>query len=266
LEIKVGSGAMTDNHIHIGQFEDVYYEPQEITEIVMSAGMEGLAFSSTTSCVENIRYAEVEKEILNFLKGISLSPEIIRPFFWYVPDYIDQGVNIQGAFNAVPYKGIKIHPYINNWDFNDNRHMEMLYSLFDYAAKNSLPVLIHTGHSGVDSADRFERFINEYGEARCILAHCRPLDVTVRMLGKYNNVFCDTAFVPEEDIRLIIHAGYGEKIIFGTDFPVTHYFNTNYPQEGEKSAVTLREQYPKDMQMIDILNMALPVKRTDLKL
>jgi predicted TIM-barrel fold metal-dependent hydrolase len=39
----------------------------------------------------------------------------------------------------------KIHPYLHNWDFNDTRHMETLHSLFEYAARNNVPALIHTG-------------------------------------------------------------------------------------------------------------------------
>jgi uncharacterized protein len=239
---------MTDNHIHIGQFEDIYYDPHEIVDIVMSSGMEGLSFSSTTSCVENVKYTEIEKEIVNLLAGISYSFEIVRPFFWYIPDYMDQGIGIQNAFSVVPYKGIKIHPYANHWDFEDNRHIEILHNLFDYAAKNSLPVLVHTGNSGIDSADKFEQFFKEYKKTQCILAHCRPLNITVRMLKEYSNVFCDTAFVSEEDILHIINSGYREKIIFGTDFPITHYFKTKYPREGENPEITLIEQYKEDIQ------------------
>jgi len=242
---------MTDNHIHIGQFEDIYYDGLEVVETVMSCGMDGLAFSSTTSCVDDVRYLDVEREIQNFLKQARYDSEIVRPFFWYIPDYIDQGINIQSAFNAVPYKGIKIHPYINHWDFEEKRHMEILHNLFDYAARNSLPVLIHTGHSGIDSADRFERFFKEYKKVQCILAHCRPLDITVKMLKEYNNIFCDTAFVSKEDILHIINSGYREKIIFGTDFPITHYFKTKYPREGENSAITLIEQYKEDIFVFD---------------
>lgn len=237
---------MIDNHVHIGQFENIYYDGLEVVETVMACDMDGLAFSSTTSCVDGVSYLDVEREIQTLLKQIRYDTEKARPFFWYIPDYIKQSIGIQSVFNSVPYKGIKIHPYINHWDFDDKRHIETLHSLFDYAAKNDLPVLIHTGCSGIDSADRFERFFCEYREARFILAHCRPLDVTVKMLKKYKNVFCDTAFVPEADLRYIINAGYREKIIFGTDFPVTHYFRTKYPKKGENPTITLREQYTKD--------------------
>jgi len=238
---------MTDNHIHIGQFYDVYYDPVEITDIVMSADMEGMSFSSTSSCIENILYSEIEKEIMCLLSHVSYTVEIIRPFFWYIPDYIKQTITVESVFENIPYKGIKLHPYIQNWDFNDMRHMEALHDLFDYAAGKELPVLIHTGHSGIDSANRFERFIDEYRSVKCILAHCRPLDITIKMLEKYNNVYCDTAFVSQEDIKRIASLGFKDKIIFGSDFPVTHYFRIKNPNSSDSSQISLREQYAEDI-------------------
>ena len=53
---------MTDNHIHVGQFEDVYYNPIEVTDVVMSAGMDGMSFSSISSCIDAIKYSDIEKE------------------------------------------------------------------------------------------------------------------------------------------------------------------------------------------------------------
>jgi len=237
---------MRDNHVHIGQFDNVYYEPLEVTEVVMSAGMEGMSFSSTSSCKDNVQYSEIEKEIAAFLSRVSYTAETIQPFFWYNPDYINQNIAVEDAFTGIPYKGIKIHPYAQNWDFNDKRHMKTLHGLFDYASRNSLPVLIHTGNSGVDSADRFERFMSEYHNAKCILAHSRPLDVTIELLKKYGNVYCDTSFVPKADIRQIAFSGFKDKIIFGSDFPITHFFKNKYQNHPDGSPVSMEEQYAED--------------------
>jgi len=236
-----------DTHTHIGRFDEIYYEPLKIVETVMSCGIREMWFSSTTSCADNIRYTDVEKEIQSLLASISYSPEAVRPLFWYSPEYIAQGVTMESACSAIPYKGIKLHPYINHWDFADSRHMETLHSLFDRAAKKALPVLIHTGESGTDSADRFESFFAEYKTVRFVLAHCRPLDATLSMLEKYPNVCCDTSFVPDEHIRQLISAGCGDRILTGTDFPITHYFRTKYPLADGDANITLMEQYKHDI-------------------
>ena len=238
---------MTDSHVHIGQYEDRYYDPLEVMDIVMSAGMEGMSFSTTSSCKDNILYQEIEREISSFLSRISYTAEIIRPFFWYIPDYIDQNITIESALTGIPYKGIKIHPFAHSWDFNNIRHMDTLHSIFDYGSRNNLPVLIHTGNNSIDSADRFERFMHEYHDTKCILAHCRPLDMTIELLKKYPNVYCDTAFVPLANIRHIIASGLASKIIFGSDFPITHFYATKYQNSGDNVRISLKEKYAEDI-------------------
>lgn len=238
---------MRDEHIHIGQFEDVYYDPVEILDIVMSAGMEGMAFSTVTSCVNNIPYTDIEKEIQSFLNRIPYCSTVVHPFLWFTPNYIYQNITIESMFEGLPYQGIKLHPYAHNWCFDNIQHMEALQSIFDYASRNDIPILIHTGYNESDRADRFEQFIREYHSVKCILAHCRPFDITIRMLQEYTNVYCDTAFVEMSKITEIASLGLQEKIIFGSDFPITHYFRSRYPKSHKDSLILLKEQYFEDI-------------------
>ena len=245
---------MIDSHVHIGQFEDVYYDPLEVVDIVMTTApgiIDGLAFSSTTSCVEGVAYRRVETEIQKLLAAMPCAAANVRPYFWFIPDYIEQGVSIENAGGGIPYRGIKLHPYAHQWDFNNSRHLESLRRLFDYAGLHRLPVLIHTGNSGVDSANRFEPFFTEYPQTQFILAHCRPFETARTMIAKYSNVYGDTAFMPGDALRGFAASGLKHKIIFGTDFPITHYFRTKFPRPDETAAITLKEQY-EDMLNIDI--------------
>jgi hypothetical protein len=60
---------MTDTHIHIGQFKEIYYTAEEVFNVVFASGsIDHLVFSSTTSCVEGIVYGAVAAEIENALK------------------------------------------------------------------------------------------------------------------------------------------------------------------------------------------------------
>jgi hypothetical protein len=67
------------------------------------------------------------------------------------------------------------------------------------------------------------------------------------MLRKYPNVYCDTAFAPEERVARIVEAGFASRIILGSDFPVTNYFRTKYPGVNEEPPISLQEQYAKDV-------------------
>jgi predicted TIM-barrel fold metal-dependent hydrolase len=232
---------MKDYHIHIGQFEETYYNPVEVLQIVLNAGIEKCLYSSTSSCITGIKYQQVEKEIAATVK--IFDPDIMQALLWFTPDYIKQEITIDNAFNNLPYRGIKLHPRAHKWDLNDKQHLDCLHLLFGFANDYHLPVLIHTGEDGFENPDFFEPFFAEYKKATTILAHCRPIDKALEMLKKYDHVKGDTAFVSKENIQSIIDNGYKDRLLTGTDFPITHYFATKY----KNSSKSLEEQYQEDI-------------------
>jgi predicted TIM-barrel fold metal-dependent hydrolase len=237
---------MTDIHVHIGQFKEIYYTAEEVFDAVFAGGsIDRFVFSSTTSCVEGVLYDTVVAEIEAALK--LYGPEKTAPLFWFNPAYLEQGINIEQIMDDLPYQGFKLHPLINNWDFENPDHIKALRKAFDYAAQNELPVLIHTGEGDVHSPDRFQAFFGLYPTVQFILAHSRPAETTITMLQKYSNVYCDSSFAPEESLQKITVAGFASRILFGTDFPITHYFRTKYPPQASVPVITLQEQYREDM-------------------
>ena len=240
---------MTDNHIHIGQYEEIYYEPLEILTIVQNKGITEIVYSSTTSGKDGVKYNEVYSEIASV---VSVFPhESYKPYLWFVPSYIDEGLTLEKAFSDLPYKGIKLHTFLNNWDFTEKKQERCLHEMFAFAQDKNIPVLIHTGPNGVDAPDRFEMFFAKYPKTKIILAHCRPIEEAVIMLKKYPNVYGDTAFVPEEWIRLLIMNNTENKIVTGSDFPITHYSKTHFFNDNGEN-ITLEEQYQTD---IDTMKM-----------
>jgi hypothetical protein len=240
---------LPNTHIHIGQFKEIYYAAEEVFDAVFTyAGIDRLVFSSTTSCAQGVQYGAVAAEIEAALKHYG--PEKTAPLLWFNPVFIDQGINIEQTMNDLPYQGLKLHPLSNNWDFGNQNHDKALRTLFDYAAQNKMPVLIHTGEGDVQSPDRFQAFFGLYPTVRFILAHSRPAHTTIIMLQKYANVYCDSSFAPEESLQKIAAAGFASRILFGSDFPITHYFKTKYPPQGSNSIPTLREQYREDTAQI----------------
>ena len=153
---------MIDSHIHIGQFYEEYYEVNKIFDVIFSNGkIDGIVYSSTSSCIPNVKYDFVQNEIASAIKKYPAN--VATPLFWFVPDYINQEITIETAMNEFPYGGFKLHPYGNEWNFeNDTKQCEILHEIFDYADKRKMRVLIHTGESGVDRPSRFERFFGEY--------------------------------------------------------------------------------------------------------
>jgi predicted TIM-barrel fold metal-dependent hydrolase len=239
---------MTDTHIHIGQFEEVYYKPREILQILSDNGITESVYSSTTSGKEEVRYNEIRTEIEEALSGFPC--DTYKPYLWYIPSYIDEGLQIEKTMFELPYKGIKIHPFANNWDFSQKKHIRCLHSLFSFAQDENLPILIHTGPNGVDAPNVFEAFFAKYKKVKIILAHCRPIEDAVKMIRKYSNVYGDTSFVSEEGMHILIKSGVGNKILTGTDFPITHFWTTHIQNKN----ISLISQYQDDVKTMERFN------------
>jgi predicted TIM-barrel fold metal-dependent hydrolase len=127
------------------------------------------------------------------------------------------------AFDSLPYAGLKLHPRAQFWDMADAGHLDILHALFAFADCRAMPALIHTGPDKHDEAGLFRAFFGKYPHVRFILAHARPLEQTLSLMAEHANVYCDTAFVPKTHIRRIAMSGFAERILPGSDFPITHY-------------------------------------------
>ena len=251
---------MTDFHVHIGQWYDIYYEPQSVIRSLKASGTDEIYFSSTTSeryCKESFNVQgnkELQKslptaqELYDFIKNeTSIALETAEkagakahPLYWVIPEVHFSGtVTIEQAMKDLPYEGFKIHPRGNVWNLQEEKTRALTDEVFSYAEKHNLFILIHCGPDDFELPTKFEAFIKKYSKVTVQLAHCRPLEDTLYMLKTYPNTICDTAFVDEKTQEEIRKAGFGERIRFGTDFPITHYFAKRpkkSPGEGELTA------------------------------
>ncbi|MBD5404796.1 MAG: amidohydrolase family protein [Treponema sp.] len=238
---------MTDWHIHIGQWHEVYYDPVAVVRALKAAGTEEFWLSSTSSCrycrespavcgdptlMESLPTA---RELHDFIKSemnsaLSAAKDCgarARPLYWVIPEVhfsSEAGVTVRRAMEELPYEGFKIHPRGNVWNMDDPWTLDLAHEVFSYSERCGLHVLIHTGEDAFERPSLFEPLIKAYPRVTVQLAHCRPLAETLEMLEKYPNVICDTAFVDMETQDKVRAAGFGERIRFGSDFPITHYF------------------------------------------
>ena len=110
--------------------------------------------------------------------------------------------------------------------------------------RTAFPVLIHCGPDGFERPSLFEMYIAEHPRVTVQLAHSRPVSDTLRMLRKYPNTVCDTAFTPAADVAAIRASGFVDRMLHGTDFPITHYRKMrpkSDPTEAELVAFLARE-------------------------
>lgn len=237
---------MTDYHVHIGQYQSVYYYAEIVFSALQKAGFDEVWFSSTTSCVyckeseaakKNVSifenapsarflYDNIKEEIK---KAILVANELKikgHALYWVVPEIHfsnSANISINKAMSEIFYDGFKIHPRAQTWNLQDEKTFSLANEIFSYAEKYNKLILIHCNEDY--SPHLFEPFIKSYPNATVQLAHSRPIDDTIYMLNMYPNCFCDTAMTNCESISKIKKLGFSNRIKFGSDFPITHWFS-----------------------------------------
>ena len=220
---------MNDYHVHIGQYHEVYYYADRVFSALKVAGVDEVWFSSTTSCLyceERALYEGVRGEVQDALKAAAEISIKAHPLYWVVPAvHFAKAVTVKQAMSETAYDGFKIHTFAQKWDLQDARTMALAEEVFSYAESHGLFILIHCGDDDFEKPSLFEPLIARHPSVTVQLAHCRPLKETLEMLKKYPNTVCDTAFVSDDTRQKIERAGFGGRICYGTDFPITHYFS-----------------------------------------
>lgn len=242
---------MADYHVHIGQFENVYYYADRVFRSLAATLTDEVWFSSTTSCLyckespaakANPSVAEHAPTARELYKAVLEEMEQAlyaamdfgieaHPLYWGVPDvHIAAGVCVESAMaqkdrNGKPlYEGFKIHPRAQKWDLSDGRTASLAQEVFSYADSHRLRIVIHCGEDAMENPRLFEPLIARYSAAIVQLAHSRPFADTLYMLRAYSNTVCDTAMASQDTLMRFIEAGIPEeRVLYGTDFPINHY-------------------------------------------
>jgi len=220
-----------DYHVHCGQFEETYYSAEMVMKVLHENGIKDVWLSSTSSCVkwEN---AKEKKEILSLIanemqEAVLYAKEFdmnLTPLYWVMPQRYIEGESVANIMDNSIYKGFKIHPKFDDWD-KGNPYADILFEeVCDYALKHNMPILIHTGYDENVLPNRFESFFKIYSQVKFILAHCKDAFPIIEMMKKYNNVYGDLAFCPQDSYNAIYLAGFKNRMQSGTDFPLTAWF------------------------------------------
>lgn len=207
---------MVDSHIHVGQFNNLYFEPVEIHNLMTSLKVDYYAVSSTTICEEN--YPKVIDELQELIR---LDKDKVLPVMWITPD----GLNGNIAWyleTSIKWKSIKIHPFLHPGEWTNNA--DKISEVIDIARELNAPILIHTGNEECCQANLFEEIIANNPDIVFILAHGRPINQAIRIMQRYKNAFVDTAFMPITHIESIVSYGLSHKLLWGTDMCIPKHF------------------------------------------
>lgn len=200
-----------DCHIHFGQFRDGYFSVPKVKQLISEIGIKR-ALVMPTGFYSHKEFMECLSALQNFPddkfdKMLWLSPRLLH----WMP--------IENIFKLSNFKAIKIHFGAHpDWLL----YQENIRKVCAFAAERTIPVMFHTGIE--TPASLFSSYCKDFPQTTFILAHGNPINETMTILQECHNVYVDTAFFPFSSIEELCKNNFENKIIFGTDFPITNYF------------------------------------------
>jgi predicted TIM-barrel fold metal-dependent hydrolase len=118
---------------------------------------------------------------------------------------------------ALGARGIKLHPRAQRFLLNDDR----LAPVFELAAAERVPILIHGGRGLPPIADDLAHLVDRYPEAQLIIAHAGIADLSAladHLAGKAG-VFWDTSVWSPIDLLDFYRQVPPEQIVWASDYP-----------------------------------------------
>lgn len=210
---------MTDSHIHIGQYLTNYTTAADLITFLDSVGIDKIAVSSTTTCEED--YAGI---LCEFKELLRVAGNRAYPVLWITPKMISSWAVFPMFDQGIEWECLKIHPQLHPTEWLEGSALMSLVAAI--ASIKGLPLLIHTGEMSGCYPCQHEWIIKARPDVTFILAHGRPIDQTIELMRTYSNVWCDTAFMPTENIVKLCKEGLTDRVLWGSDYPIPKY---HYP-------------------------------------
>jgi len=202
-----------DSHLHMGMLSDnCIVHPQEVLSFISKYHVKGGVIMPTARIDggDNLTLYESlygESISIGFQVALYVNKDILKQYSEHV------------FVSVYSYCALKIHPEAINYTDKEIEDACLM------AIELEIPLYIHTGGKPNCHSSRFERLIERYPQQLFILCHCRPFDETTNLLGKYENCWVDTAFLPFEKIKYLVFQGYEDRILFGSDYPINRWFS-----------------------------------------
>lgn len=203
---------INDFHVHVGQFNDLYFSPDFIRNFLSSVGVDSFAVSSSSICGHDIDQTLHDIKVI-----VSLFGEKAFPVLWITPEMLLHNFLKEFLESGIDWKCVKIHGY-HNWT-QDNIETAVFL-----AQALKVPLMMHTGGQECCEAGQYYSLCKKFPHQLFVLAHSRPCDETIFVMEKCKNVWADTAFTPVEDIVKMVNAGLEDRILWGSDYPILELY------------------------------------------
>ncbi|MCD8158222.1 MAG: amidohydrolase [Clostridiales bacterium] len=148
-----------------------------------------------------------------YIPGIHIHPEYVEESIEEIEYTAKRGVKLIG----------ELVPYYNSWHYLYDDNLREIYKAAD---KAEMVISIHT--DGETDMDGLEKAVKEFKNLKFAAAHPHQKAHYYRhteMLKKYDNYYLDlsgTGLFRFGMLKTLVNNAGSEKILFGTDFPITN--------------------------------------------
>lgn len=210
-ELTIPDGfSIFDVHVHVGTYGDhACFPPLYLQELCSRVPVERFACAPFSW-----------EEQIQRLRGCD--PGIFPPalkakalnWLWVSPVREAALEILKGKQCPRGYAGIKIHPYVDQYDVM----LSLIRPVVKAAERWAVPVAVHTGNRGCMPKDVCRCFPKGFSQA-LILFHSRPLDESIDAANKSSCVYLELSFCDAEDFARAFDAVGPNRLLFGSDFP-----------------------------------------------
>jgi len=156
----------------------------------------------------------------------SIASDRILPFPSIHPDDADAPGKVRAVAKA-GFKGIKLHPYYQNFWVDEQRMFPVYHAL----EQTGLVLLLHTGYDmayervRIASPERIVRVAKLFPGLKLVTSHMgawKDWDaVREHLLGRpiYMDISYSVDFMPREEVREMLLSHPRDRVLFGTDSP-----------------------------------------------
>ena len=206
-----------DSHCHIGLDRDKKLISSELIKM-----MDECKVDKAIVCSVDKYIAVYNKEGNDFLiKAVKEFPDRLIGFATVNPWYGERAVKELKRAISNGLKGLKLNSSLQGFILND----ELVYPLIKTAQSLEIPVYFHTGTPICAMPFQLAEIALQFPEVNFIMGHMGFSDFwydTVPAAKKSSNIYLETSFIDVDTINKAIKEVGIDRIIFGSDVPVSN--------------------------------------------
>ncbi len=216
------SGRIIDCHMHTGNWE-YHWSTEDLVPILRK---EGITFA-LVSALESPpgTQAAANRAVL---EEVAKHPDLFGALAWAHPLENGWREDLERTLQTGHCYGIKIHPA--RYRYKMDSFPAILRGVFEVARAHRLPIVTHTDEQ-YSPPKNFLPLIEEFRDVTLVLYHSYPMIDSISIAATHPNVYLDNSWIADnpEFVLVAVRALGSERVLYGTDAPVSFEWNPTQP-------------------------------------